>query len=162
MTSEMKVLTASDTARAVALALEQGDESAAIRYLTEAVSRLIQAPSGADIPADAVAPPEPIQDVRYATLMATAFAYAMVTQDETPMDWMIDVEPLASEWLWDGDASTSAAIRALIRSDTPKNFLDKNILASATGSPGEREIVFRFVKDERQREMLSSTGSQDE
>ena len=128
MNGGLRLISAADTAATVQRALESGDEPAAIRYLTEAVSRLIQAPVGAEIPNDILAAPQPIDDVRYATLIATAFAYAMQTRGDEPMLWMTEVEPLAAEWLWDGDEGSSDAFRELIRRDTPTVFLAKNIL----------------------------------
>ena len=121
------LISASDTAVTVERALESGDEAWAIRHLTEAVSRLIRAPADTEIPAAVLAPPAPISDSRYATLIATAFAYAMLTRGEVPLAWMTSVEPLPTEWLWASEGA-SDAFRDLIRSSTPEIFLAKNIL----------------------------------
>lgn len=128
MDVEARLISAADTAATVERALEFGDEPAAIRHLTEAVSRLIQAPEGSEIPRDILAAPQPIKDSRYATLIATAFAYAMLGRGEQPMEWMTAVKPLATEWLWDGDSASSPAFRDFIRRNTPETFRAKNIL----------------------------------
>jgi hypothetical protein len=128
MGADLRLISAAETAATVQHALDADDEPAAIRYLTEAVSRLIQAAHGAEISNDIVEAPRPIDDVRYATLIATAFAYAILTRGGNPMPWMTDVEPLTTEWLWDGDDSSSDAYRDLIRRDTPDIFREKNIL----------------------------------
>jgi hypothetical protein len=41
---------------------------------------------------------------------------------------MTEVEPLASEWLWDGDEKSSDAFRDFLSRDTPEVFLSRNIL----------------------------------
>jgi hypothetical protein len=128
MGADLRLISAADTAATVQLALESGDEPAAIQYLTEAVSRLIQAVPGAEIPREILAAPQSIGDVRYATLIATAFAYAMQIRGDDPMPWMTEVEPLDAEWLWDGDKSSSDAFRDFIRRNTPEIFRTKNIL----------------------------------
>jgi hypothetical protein len=128
MGADLRLISAADTAATVQRALDSGDEPTAIRYLTEAVSRLIQAPAGAEIPTDILAAPQPIDDVGYATLIATVFAYAMLARGGEPMLWMTEVEPLAAEWLWDGDEKSPDTFRDLIRRDTPTVFLAKNIL----------------------------------
>ena len=61
-------------------------------------------------------------------MIATAFAYAMLTRGDEPMPWMTAVKPLATEWLWDGDDSSSEGVRDLIRRNTPETFRAKNIL----------------------------------
>jgi hypothetical protein len=128
MGADLRLISAADTAATVQRALDARDEPAAIRYLTEAVSRLIQAAPGAEISAEILAAPQSISDVRYATLIATAFAYAVQIRGDDPMPWMTEVEPLDAEWLWDGDASSSDAFRDFIRRDTPEMFRKKNIL----------------------------------
>jgi hypothetical protein len=125
---DQRLISAADTAVTVQCALDSADEPAAIRYLTEAVSRLIQAAPGAEISAEILAAPQSVSDVRYATLIATAFAYAMQTRGDEPMPWMTEVEPLDAEWLWDGEDSSSDAFRDFIRRDTPEIFRKKNIL----------------------------------
>lgn len=129
MTAGVRLISAASTAATVQRALAFGDEPAAIRHLTEAVSRLIQAPKDAAIPDAVLEAPAPIDDVRYTTLIATAFAYAMLSRGATPRPWMTDVKPLATEWLWGGDSASSDAFRDLIRRNTPDTFLAKNILS---------------------------------
>jgi hypothetical protein len=127
MGAETRLISAADTAAIIEHALESGDEATAIRYLTEAVSRLIQAPEHTEIPRAVLAAPAPIKDSRYATLIATAFAYAILSRGETPMPWMTEAKPLATEWLWGGDGA-SEAFRDFIRRNTPETFRAKNIL----------------------------------
>lgn len=114
MDAEARLTTAADAAATVERALEFSNEPAAIRHLTEAVSRLIQAPEGSEIPRDILAASQPIKDSRYATLIATAFAYAMLGRGEQLMEWMTAVKPLATEWLWDGDSASSPAFRDIL------------------------------------------------
>ena len=64
---DARLISAADTPATVERALESGDEAWGIRHLTEAVSRLIQAPAHADIPNAVLAPPAPISDSRYVT-----------------------------------------------------------------------------------------------
>jgi len=122
-----RFISAAATAATVERALEFGDEPAAIRHLTEAISRLIQAPEHSKIPLDVLEAPDPIRDSRYETLIATAFAYALSRRGEMPLAWMTDVEPVPTEWLWDGDGA-SEEYRDFVRSHTPHIFREKNIL----------------------------------
>jgi len=128
MSDILRLISAADTALTVERALTVGDEPSAIRHLTEAVSRLIQAPRGAEIPDAVLEVPHQIEDVRYRTLIATAFAYAMVRRGRTPLAWMTDVKPLESEWLWGSDGGEAPEFRDLMRSQTPDIFRRKNIL----------------------------------
>ena len=127
MGAKTRLISATDTAVTVERALEIGDEATAIRHLTEAVSRIIQAPEHTEIPHAVLDAPAPIKDSRYATLIATAFAYAMLSRGEKPMAWMTEAEPLAAEWLWGGEGA-SEAFRDFIRRNTPETFRAKNIL----------------------------------
>ncbi|WP_141989133.1 hypothetical protein [Rhodoglobus vestalii] len=127
MKTEARFISAADTAATVERALELGDEAAAIRHLTEAVSRLIQASADSKIPQAILEAPDPIRDSRYETLIATAFAYAMSRRGEMPLAWMTDAKPVPTEWLWGGDGA-SKPFRDFIRSHTPDIFRDKNIL----------------------------------
>jgi len=127
MEGEIRLIAAKTTASAVDHALSQGDEPEAIRYLTEAVSRLIDAPTYQVIPDHILAAPAPIADQRYQTLLATAFAFAMQSRGMTPKVWMLSPKPLTKEWVWANDGA-SRAYKSMIRHDTPAIFLAKNIL----------------------------------
>ena len=127
MRAQTRLISAADTAATIERALEFGDEATAIRHLTEAVSRIIQAPEHTDIPRAILDAPAPIKDSRYETLIATAFAYAMLSRGEKPREWMTEAKPLATEWLWGGEGA-SEAFRDFIRSNTPETFRAKNIL----------------------------------
>ncbi|EAR23720.1 hypothetical protein A20C1_03508 [marine actinobacterium PHSC20C1] len=127
MEPEPRFISAAATATAVERALEFGDEPAAIGHLTEAISRLIQAPEYSKIPLDVLEAPDPIRDSRYETLIATAFAYALSCRGEMPLAWMTDTKPVPTEWLWRGDGA-SEEYRDFVRDHTPQNFRDKNIL----------------------------------
>ena len=130
MGAEMWLISATDTAETVERALACGDEAAAVRHLTEAISRIMQAPGSTQIPLSVLAAPAPNTDERYSTLIATAFAYAMLSRGETPRSWMTDVQPLESEWLWGGDGA-SEEFRDFIRRNTPETFRSKNVLTHA-------------------------------
>jgi hypothetical protein len=127
MRTQARLISAADAAATIERALEFGDEATAIRHLTEAVSRLIQAPGNTEIPRAVLDAPAPIKDSRYETLIATAFAYAMLCRGEKPREWMTEAKPLATEWLWGGDGA-SEAFRDFIRRNTPETFRAKNIL----------------------------------
>ena len=127
MKAEARLISAADTAETVERALEFGDESAAIRHLTETISRLIQAPKHLEIPPTVLRAPKPIRDPRYETLIATAFAYALTSRGEPPLPWMTAAKPIPTEWLW-GDDGASEEYRAFIRSKTPSIFRQMNIL----------------------------------
>lgn len=64
MSDTLRLISAANTALTVERALTVGDEPSAIRHLTEAVSRLIQAPRGAEIPDAVLEVPHQIEDVR--------------------------------------------------------------------------------------------------
>jgi hypothetical protein len=126
LNAQTRLISATDAAATIERALESGDEAAAIRHLTEAVSRLIHSPEHTEIPRIVLIASDPIKDAQYATLIATAFAYAMLARGEKPLAWMTDAKPLATEWLWDGEGS-SGAFRDLIRRNTPDIFRAKDI-----------------------------------
>jgi len=127
MKAEPRFISAEETAAVIQGALAFGDEPSAIRHLTEAVSRIIQAPGHVTIPRVVLEAPQPVTDPRYATLIATAFAHAMLSRGEVPLPWMTEAKPLVTEWLWGGDGASNE-FRDFIRSQTPEIFRAKNIL----------------------------------
>ena len=122
-----RLIPASHIAVLIRDALASGKEETAIRLLTEAASRLLEMPDGETIPDSILAEPESTGDLRYDTLLAIAFAFALAKHGVPALSWMTK-PPLATEWLWGGDGGESKAYTDLIRRDTPTIFLDVNIL----------------------------------
>jgi hypothetical protein len=127
MTAPSRLLSATDVAELVRENLERGDEEAAARNLTEAISRIIQAPDGV-IPTAVLAEPGTTGALRYDTLLATAMAYALGLRGQSAPAWTTNVQPLDREWLIDGDDDAGDEFRAWVRARTPAIFLAKNIL----------------------------------
>jgi hypothetical protein len=116
------------------------------------VSRLIQAPEHTEIPHAVLAAPAPIKDSQYATLIATAFAYATLSRGEQPTVWMTEAKPLTTEWLWGGEGrlrrSETTSVATLLRRSAPRTYSRE----SATGSPIERRL--REVNGEEVADLL--------
>jgi hypothetical protein len=121
-----QLISALDTAAWVKGKLELGNEDAAIRWLSEAVSRLLHTPVGSVVPAAIAAEPASTGSLRHDTLLATAFAYALDTLGAEIPEWT-DKPALDTEWLW-GDDDAAEEFRAYIRAQTPPLFLSRNIL----------------------------------
>ena len=119
-------ITAPQAAALVRGALSAGNSDLAIRQLTEAIARLIES-KGKNIPADEFAKPETTGDANYDAVLAAAFLYAAnICELEAP-GWT-EIAPLEEPWLWGGDGFESEQYRSLIRSQTPPEFLERNIL----------------------------------
>ena len=126
MTALPHLITAPQAAELVREALAAGNYDLAVRWLTEAVARLIES-EGSNIPDNEFAEPDTTGDRRYDAVLATAFLYAAnLCRVEAPA-WT-RVAPLTQPWLWGGDGFESAQYQAFIRSQTPTEFLERNIL----------------------------------
>ncbi|TQO20664.1 hypothetical protein FB472_2308 [Rhodoglobus vestalii] len=126
MTASPQLITAPQAAALVRDALSAGNSDLAIRQLTEAIARLIES-KGKNIPADEFAEPETTGDANYDAVLAAAFLYAAnICQLEAP-GWT-ELAPLTELWLWGGDGFESEQYKSLIRSQTPSEFLERNIL----------------------------------
>ena len=126
MRGPSQFITAPQAAALVRDALSVGNSGLAIRQLTEAVARLIES-KGKNIPADEFAEPETTGDANYDAVLAAAFLYAAnICQLDAP-SWT-EVAPLKELWLWGGDGFESEKYKSFIRSQTPSEFLQRNIL----------------------------------
>ena len=120
------LITAPDAAELVSSALAEDRTDTAVRWLTEAVARLIES-RGVDIPDDMFEEPATTGDRKYDAVLATAFLYASNLCGVEAAAWM-QAERLDEEWLWGGDGYESVAYRAFIRRETPAEFLERNVL----------------------------------
>jgi hypothetical protein len=126
MTASSQLITAPQASALVRDALSAGNSDLAIRQLTEVIARLIES-KGKNIPADEFAAPETTGDAKYDAVLAAAFLYAAnICQLEAP-GWT-QRAPLKDLWLWGGDGYESEEYKNLIRSQTPPEFLQRNIL----------------------------------
>lgn len=126
MTTLSYLITAPQAAELVRDALASGRSELAVRRLTEAVARVIEN-AGREIPDSVFAEPETTGGRKCDTGLATAFLYAAnLCQVEAPT-WS-QVPPLAQTLLWGGDGFESEPYKAFIRSQTPTEFLERNIL----------------------------------
>lgn len=108
-------------------ALLAGKDDTAVRWLTEAVARLIES-GGSGIPDDVLAEPASTGDRKWDVILATAFLYASNLCGVEAAAWM-RAEPLyGDEWLWGGDGFEGSEYRDLVRRDTPEEFLRVGIL----------------------------------
>ena len=126
--SQHQLIPASVTAQLVHQALKKGREGAAIRVVTEAVSRLLGMPEIGALSEVIVAIPPTTEDSRYDALIGTGYAFAMQKHGLEPSAWMLSVPALPEEWVVDGGDLASAEFRAFIRESTPPIFLAKGIL----------------------------------
>ena len=123
------LIPAPEAAEFIRNALLAGKNESAVRWLTEAVARLIES-QGLDLPADLLAEPETTGERNYDVVLATAFRYATgIIGVEAPA-WM-HVECLPEEFLWGGDGHESEAYKDFIRRETPAVFLELNVLCRA-------------------------------
>ena len=120
------LITAPDAAELVSSALAEGRTDTAVRWLTEAVARLIES-RGVDIPDDMFEEPATTGDHQFDTVLATAFLYAVYLCGIDAPAWMY-VERLEEEFLWGGDGHESEAYKDFIRRETPAVFLERNVL----------------------------------
>lgn len=126
MTASSYLITAPEAAKLVRDALSAGKSDLAIRRLTEAIARLIKS-KGQNIPDDEFEEPDTTGDAKYDAVLAAAFLYAAnLCQIEAP-DWTRSA-PLTRVWLWGGDGFESEQYKDFIRSQTPPEFLERNIL----------------------------------
>ena len=107
-------------------ALLAGKKDSAVRWLTEAVARLIES-QGQDLPAALLAEPETTGDHEFDVVLATAFLYASNLCGIEAPAWM-HAERLDKEFLWGGDGHESEAYKDFIRRETPAIFLERNVL----------------------------------
>ena len=128
-------LSAADAAEGIRRALSVGNTEAADRFLTEAASRILLAPAGAEVPPGAITEAPTTGDVQYDTLLATALAFALSQHGTEAPDWMLSRPALPREWLWDGGYDAEGPFKEFIRARTPDMFLAKNLLLR------ERDLV---------------------
>jgi hypothetical protein len=121
------LVTAPQTANIVREALSTGRTDTAVRWLTEAVARLIES-RGVGIPDDVFDEPATTGDRRYDVVLATAYRYAANLCGVVPPAWTYAEPPGGNEWLWGGDGFESSEYRDLVRRDTPEEFLLVRVL----------------------------------
>lgn len=126
MTARPHLIAAPQAAELVRDALASGKRGLAVRRLTEAVARLIES-GGRDVPDAVFAEPGTTGDRHYDVVLATAFLYAANLCGVEAPAWT-RMAPLAQPLLWGGDGFESEQYKALIRSQTPVEFLKRNIL----------------------------------
>ena len=119
------LISAREVAEFVSGALLAGKKDSAVRWLTEAVARLI-ASQGQDLPVGLLAEPETTGDHEFDVVLATAFLYAVNLCGIDAPAWMY-VERLEEEFLWGGDGHESEAYKDFIRRETPAVFLERNV-----------------------------------
>ena len=120
------LITARETAEIVHEALTADKADSAVRWLTEAVARLIES-HGKDLPDGMFEEPAMTGDRKWDTVLATAFLYGANLCGTEELAWMF-AERLDKEWLFGGDGYEAKEYRAFIRRETPALFLDRNIL----------------------------------
>jgi hypothetical protein len=119
-------ITAPEAAELVRDALSAGKIDLALRRLVEAISRLIES-NGQNLPDDEFAKPDTTGDTKYDAALATAFLYAANLCRIDAPEWT-RVAPLEHTWLLGGDGFESEQYKDYIRSQTPTEFLERNIL----------------------------------